>query len=218
MADFSASGPDDPHYVLNRTTAEVRFNDARGRIPVANPTRPANIIARRYRVGGTARGNFAAGTITTLRGHLPGVDAEGVGNLFPAVGGADEETLAAARERAAATIKSHERAVTREDFELHARRVGGVARARALPLHHPSFPGVEVPGVVSVVIVPQASDPQAPLSDPAPQPTEALLREVCAELDARRLATTELYVLAPPYRLLKVHAELLVAATPTSPR
>jgi predicted phage baseplate assembly protein len=210
VADFFASGPEDPHYVLNRTTGEIRFNGIGGRIPVANPNQPANVIARQYRVGGTAAGNVGAGKIDTLRGSVPGIDTEGLGNLFPAFGGDDEETLEAARLRASATLKSHERAVTRDDFELHARQVGGVARAKALPLFHPAFPGADIPGVVSVVVVPEASDPQNPLDDPAPQPTEGLLRQVCAELDGRRLATTELYVLAPTYSLLKLQATLTV--------
>jgi predicted phage baseplate assembly protein len=210
VTDFFGSGPDDPHYVLNRSTGEIRFNGIGGRFPVANPNRPANIIARRYRSGGTADGNVPAMAIDTLRGSLPGIETEGLGNLFPAFGGADEETLEMAKQRAAATIRSHERAVTREDFELHAQAVGGVARARALPLFHPAFPGIEVPGVVSVVIVPEAADPQQALNDPAPRPTEGLLRLVCAELDQRRLATTELYVLAPTYKLLEVSATLTV--------
>jgi predicted phage baseplate assembly protein len=212
VPDFFGSAPDDPHYVLNRTSGEIRFNGAGGRIPVANPTRPANIIARSYRVGGSAAGNVPAGSITTLRGNVPGVDTEGLGNLFPAFGGADEETLDSARGRASASLKSHERAVTREDFELHARQVGGVARAKALPLFHPAFAGVEVPGVISVVIVPEANDQQEPLNDPAPQPTEGLLRLVCASLDARRLATSELYVLAPVYQVLAISATLTVSS------
>lgn len=211
VPDFLGSGPDDPHYVLNRTSGEVRFNGAAGRIPVANPNRPANIVASRYRVGGGAAGNLPAGLIDSPRGHLPGIDTTAVGNPFPAYGGAAEETLEQAQARAAATLKSHERAVTREDFELHAGLVGGVARARALPLVHPEFPGVQVPGVMSVVVVPQAADPRNPLSDPAPEPTAGLLREVCAELDRRRLATTEVYVLAPTYRALTLTATLIVA-------
>ncbi len=35
------------------------------------------------------------------------------------------------------TLKSHDRAVTVEDFELHARAAGDMARAKALPLFHP---------------------------------------------------------------------------------
>ena len=206
VADFFASGPDDTHYVLNRSTGEIRFGDGRrGRIPVANQRRPANIIARRYRVGGGRRGNVGAGQIDALRGAANGVDAGAVANLLPASGGSDEETLQQARERVPQMLKSHERAVTVEDFELHARAAGGVARAKALPLHHPDFPGIEVPGTVSVIVVPEPDDED----DPAPMPTEHTLRQVCACLDGRRLATVELHLLAPRYREIVVAAELV---------
>lgn len=206
VADFFASGPDDTHYVLNRTTGEVRFGDGReGRIPVANPNRRANIIARQYRFGGGLRGNVGAGQISSLRGAVGGVDGAKIVNLFPAFGGGDEETLEEAKARVPQTLKSHERAVTAEDFELHARAAGGIARAKALPLFHPDFPGVAVPGVVSVIVVPEPDNPE----DPAPMPTEGTLRTVCAYLDKRRLATTELYVIAPRYREIVVTAELV---------
>lgn len=206
VKDFFASGADDLHYVLNRTTGEIRFGDGRkGRIPVANARRPANIIARQYRVGGGLRGNVGAGRINTLRGSVGGIDAGAVSNLFPAYGGGDEETLQQARARVPQTLKSRDRAMTLEDFELHARAAGGIARAKALPLFHPEFPGVDVPGVVSVIVVPEPDDPQ----DPAPMPTESTLRHVCAYLDARRLATVELYVVAPRYREITVSAEIV---------
>lgn len=206
VSDFLASGPDDTHYLLNRTTGEIRFGDGReGRIPVANPSRRANIIAGVYRFGGGLRGNVRAGQIGSLRGALAGVDSALIGNLFPAYGGGDEESLDQARDRVPQTLKSHDRAVTLEDFELHARAAGGIARARALPLFHPDFAGVAVPGVVSVIVVPE---PDAP-DDPAPMPTEGTLRTVCAYLDRRRLATTELYVIAPRYREITATAELV---------
>lgn len=204
--DFFASGPDSIHYVLNRTTGEVRFGDGRnGRIPVANPRRPANIIARRYRVGGGMRGNVGAAAITSLRGSVGGVDAGAIVNTFPAFGGGDEESLEQARDRVPRTLKSKDRAVTLEDFEHHARAAGGIARAKALPLFHPEFPGVEVPGVVSVIVVPEPADEE----DVAPVPTQSTLRNVCAYLDSRRVATVELYVLAPRYCEITVSAELV---------
>jgi hypothetical protein len=86
-----------------------------------------------------------------------------------------------------------------------------VARAKALPLYHPQFEGIAVPGVVSVIVVPQAATAD-PLDDPAPVPTEATLRNVCAVLDPRRLATTELYAIAPRYREVAVSAKLTVKA------
>lgn len=206
VADFFASGRDDTQYALNRTTGEIRFGDGReGRIPVANPIRPANIVARQYRFGGGLRGNVGAAEINSLHGAVGGIDGALIANLFPACGGGDEESLDEARARVPQTLKSHERAVTAEDFELHARASGGIARAKALPLVHPDFPGVDVPGVVSVIVVPEPDDP----ADPAPMPTEGTLRTVCAYLDRRRLATTELYVIAPSYREVVATAELV---------
>lgn len=208
VGDFFASGPDDTHYALNRTTGEVRFGDGRnGHIPVANPNRPANLVARRYRFGGGARGNVARGLVSSLRGAVGGIDAGRIANLFAAYGGANEETFDAVKARAAQSLKSNERAVTAGDFELHAIAAGGVARARALPLHHPGFPDLPIPGTVSVIVLPL---PDAP-DDPAPMPTEGTLRHVCAALDARRLATTELFAIAPRYREIIVTATLIVA-------
>ncbi len=82
VEDFFGSGPDDKHYVLNRTTGEVRFGDGkRGRIPVANVAAPqSNIIAAFYRFGGGTRGNLAAGQVSTLMRSLPGVDVGKVTN------------------------------------------------------------------------------------------------------------------------------------------
>ena len=210
VEDFFASGPDDRHFVLDRTTGQVRFGrGAAVRVPIANPNNPANVIAQQYRFGGGKIGNVPAGKITDLRASVQGIDSDAVSNLVAAAAGGDEETLDEAQTRAQETLKSHERAVTAEDFELHARSAGGVARAKALPLYHPQFPGVAVPGVVSVIVVPDTVQADV-LTDPAPLPTEGTLRNVCTVLDKRRLATTELYASAPTY------TELVVTATLTA--
>jgi len=192
--DFFGSGPNDRHYVLNRSTGEIRFGDGRrGRVPVANVNAPqSNIVAKFYRFGGGARGNLGAGKLTTLMRSLPGVDAGKVGNPVAAGGGAEEESLAAAVERAPVALKARERAVTAEDFEMLAKQAGPIRRAKAIPLMHPNFPGIDAPGVVTVLIVPDAPGP-------APKPSEALAQTVCAYLDKRRLLTTELYVIGPTY-------------------
>lgn len=206
--DLYGSGPDDRHYVLNRTTGEVRFgNGTRGAIPVANPENPAgNVVARRYRFGGGLRGNVAAGAIKTMDISVPGIAEDQVGNLLPAAGGRDEETLQAAKERAPATLKANNRAVTAEDFEELARRVGTVKRARALPLHHPQFPDVRVPGVVSVIVIPENDEAN-------PMPSEGTIRSVCALLNRSRLLTTEVYVIPPTYHEVSVTAELVASPT-----
>ncbi len=203
--DFFGSGPGDRVYVLNRTTGEVRFGDGiNGAIPVSFIDNPdANIVAREYRIGGGQRGNVPAGAIKTLASPVSGVDDNGVANLFEAAGGRDEETLDEAKKRAPLAIKSRCRAVTAEDFEFLARQAANIKRAKALALWHPSFPGVKVPGVMTVVVVPDGSGPN-------PIPSQGTLRTVCAYLDQRRLLTTELYVIGPSYQQVTVTAAVIV--------
>jgi predicted phage baseplate assembly protein len=203
VPDFFGSGEDDTHYVLNRSTGEVRFGDGdQGRIPVANAGEPNNIRATTYRIGGGARGNVEPGALNSLLTTFAGVAADQVTNLFAAGGGSDEESLADAQIRAAGTLRTRDRAVTPEDFERLAVESGNIARAKALPLSHPDFPGVQVPGVTSVVVVPN-------VPGDAPTPNPVTLHAVCQYLDARRLLTTELYVVPPCYRTVTITAELI---------
>jgi predicted phage baseplate assembly protein len=203
--DFGASGPDDPHYLLDRTTGEVRFGDGRhGAIPVANDLLPAsNLVARRWFAGGGAAGNVGAGTIATLQSVVPGIAS--VVNSLAASGGADGETVDAAKLRAPEELQAKNRAVTAGDFQLIARATpANVARAAALPLAHPGYPGVEVPGAVTVLVVPDAPGN-------APVPTEATLAAVCDWIDQHRLITTEVYAAPPTYRQVRVVADIVVA-------
>lgn len=204
VGDFFGSGPQDRHYVLNRTSGEVRFGDGmNGSIPVGNVLNVnSNVVAREYRTGGGKRGNVAAGKLSTLLTSIEGVDEAGVTNLQPAVAGRDEETLDEAKVRAPRALKSRCRAVTAEDFETLAMEAANISRAKALPLAHPSFPGVKVPGAVTVIVVPDTDEP-------APIPTEATLRTVCAYLNLRRLLTTELYVVRPTYKEVSVRVEVV---------
>jgi predicted phage baseplate assembly protein len=205
VEDFFGSSPQDRHFVLNRTSGEVRFGDGlNGAIPVKNAANAsANVVAREYQVGGGKRGNAAAGAIKNLVTPVEGVDAAAVANLLAASGGRDEETIDEAKKRAPAFIKSRCRAVTAEDFEFFAMQAAEIKRACALPLHHPDFPGVDVPGVVTVIVVPDSE------SD-TPTPSEGTLRTVCAYLDQRRLLTTELYVMKPAYQMVEVSAGIIV--------
>ena len=207
VADFLGSGPRDPHFMLNRSTGEVRFGDGRqGRIPAANPANPqANIVAAAYRTGGGMRGNLAAGQIATMMGSVTGLDSGKVTNPVAAEGGTDEESLEAVMKRAPVALKARDRAVTAEDFEMLAAQAGPVRRAKALPLYHPHYPDIEVPGTVTVLIVPDAPGD-------APTPSEALMQTVCAHLDARRLLTTELFVTAPPYVGVELRLDVVAEA------
>ena len=203
VPDFFGSGPNDLHYALNRTTGEIRFGDGfHGAIPIANPANPgANVVADEYRYGGGTQGNVAAGTLHALRNAVEGIDDNAIRNVMPSYGGRDEETLDEAKQRAPAAIRARCRAVTVDDFEYFATQAANVARANALPLHHPEFPDVQVPGVITVVVVPDSDEPD-------PMPSDGMLRTVCAYLDQRRLLTSEVYVVPPEYQLVKVSVDV----------
>jgi predicted phage baseplate assembly protein len=197
--DFFRSGPDDRHYTFSEATGEITFgNGSQGRIPNAG----AEIVAQRYRFGGGTAGNLPAGSINALLTPITGVSE--VTNNFPAVGGAGEESVDDAEKEAPRFLRSRNRAVTAEDFALIAREAGGVAKATAIELAHPDFPGVEIPGAVQVVIVPLSGD----IHDRSPMPSPDQLRSVCEYLDRFRLITTELTVTGPVYKAVSVQARI----------
>lgn len=180
--DFSASGPADRHYLVNRGTGEILFGDGRhGKVPAKGT---GNVRARPYRFGGGIKGNVGAGTIIQLRQTHPFIAS--VSNKEPASGGGNEETIQQAMLRGPAEVlRTRNRAVVAEDFEtLTLESTTGIARARTLPLFDPTEPGTPKPGLVSVIVLPKGG---APLS-------LALRDQVRGYLDARRLVTTQIFV------------------------
>ena len=211
--DLLGAGRDDTQLAVDWTSGLIVAGDGEhGAIPVANPSNPdANVIAIRYRYGGGQRGNVAAKAIANLLSPLAGIDPGQVENLFAASGGRDEERLDDAKTRARQSLRARDRAVTPDDFELLARQAGNVARAKALPLAHPQFPGVQVPGAITVIVVPYDGGAFSGLTDASPpMPSPGLLRIVCDYLDARRLIGTELFVVAPAYVSVAISAQIAV--------
>jgi len=208
VADLDSSGPNDNVFTLDGATGEIRTGDGEhGNVPVAYASDPdGNVVAREYRFGGGSRGNVPAGAISTLVTAVAGIDPSRIANLQPAHSGREQETLDEAKDRAPATLRSRDRAVSAADFEYLAEQAGTIRRAKALPGFHPDFPGVLLPGVVSVVVVPDAA-PDAP--NP-PMPSDGTLRTVCQFLDERRLLTTEVFVLKPTYQRVEVRGEIIV--------
>jgi predicted phage baseplate assembly protein len=164
----------------------------------------------RYRYGGGRSGNVPAGAISTIE-TLSGLR---VANPLPTTGGEDAESLERAIQRIPGELGRRDRAVTAGDFEELA-RIPGVGRAECLPLFDPRTKSTDpatgrfnAAGVVSVMVWP-GEDPRHP---EAPMPDTALLHAVCAKLDARRLVTTELYVVPPTYHPVAVSVGLRVKA------
>jgi len=199
--DFFGSGRESRHFVLDPEAGLLRFGDgARGRVPQWGE----RVRVRGYRWGGGAAGNVPAGAIN----KVTGVSGVKVSNPLAASGGADAEGVQEALARIPGEFRRHDRAVTAGDFRELARLTPGVqvGRAECLPRFHPRTGSSEAAGVVTVMVWP-ASDPVHP---DAPMPDDPLLRAVCEQLDARRLVTTELYVVAPVYRKIAVSVALQV--------
>lgn len=192
---FFASGEGDRHYVVDAAAGTVKFgNGLQGFVPQIGQ----RIRVTDYRYGGGVAGNVAAEAI----GKLSPTKPVKLSNPLPAYGGANAETVSQALDRIPGELRRRDRAVTEGDFKELALMAPGsnLARAECLPRYHPTFPDEESAGVVSVIVWP-SSDADNPN---APMPDKNQLRTVCRFLDARRLITTELYVLPPAYRPVAV--------------
>lgn len=134
--------------------------------------------------------------------------------LVPCAGGAEPETPAAARRRAAPALAVVTRAVTAADHEELALSTPGVAvaRAHALVGAHPSHPSRNVPGSVTTIVVPRVpratGDSTAPDAVPLPVPDPGALTAVRARLEAARLLGAGVFAAPPRYRPVRVRITL----------
>lgn len=194
---FVASGPEDRHFNVDYGAGAVLFGGQRV------PQLGERIRTLHYRYGGGLAGNAAAGAVNSIT-----IGAVKITNPLPAAGGADAAGTDEALEAIPAQLHRRDRAVVADDFTELALEVTGIKRADTLQFFHPDTPAVEAAGVVSVIIFP-TQDLRTP---DAPTPDRGLLRRVAKYLDARRLVTTELYVIPPSYRPLVVSVGLAVRA------
>jgi len=107
--------------------AHIRFgNGTVGQIPQGTVT-----VA--YKIGGGASGNIEVGLITIIEDSLTDGGGNPVSltasNATATSGGVDRMTVAEARALAPSTLRVINRSVTKDDFEVNARRVSGVSRA-----------------------------------------------------------------------------------------
>ncbi|EMD25706.1 baseplate J/gp47 family protein [Amycolatopsis azurea] len=209
VLDFTFGTSRDQVFLLDRDDGALVFGDGlTGRIP-----RPTADVQVEYTIGGGRDGNGG------LTGNWLPVDIAlpvRAANLVQADGGADPETVAQARDRAAGALGEVTRAVTPDDYVTLAVTTPGVAvgRAYASVGEHPGFPCARVPGAVSVHIVPTVprEDFAAPDFVAAPVPDPGMLHAVARRLGETRLLTAEVFVRAPAYREVRLRVDL--AGTP----
>lgn len=230
VTDFAGYDRNSKVYTLDYSTGTVTFGDgAAGAIPHflssdgsnLEPADVPNIRVTQYQWGGGAAGDAGANSITSLINSVPFVAS--VTNMLPSSGGADEETLSDAKDRAPEQIRTLSRAVTPEDFVALALRTPGghIKRATAIPLQRPITQVIRAaggsvvlpppaPGVVTVLVVPDGPDPQQPIA------SDQTLASVAQYLDKFRLVTCELYVSRPIYRRVEIQARVIVQPSANS--
>ena len=184
-------------FELDPEAGTLRFGDGlRGRIPDTG-----NRIRLAFgRFGGGAAGNLPAGTLAELQGReVGGANAPPIKVAQPLAlaGGADAETLAVAEQRIPALLRHRDRAVTADDYRALAAQAPAVdaGRVEVLPRFRPSDRRFDVPGVVSVLALPDA--PLAPA--PNPRPDRPFIERLHDYLSARTPLATELYVIGCEY-------------------
>jgi predicted phage baseplate assembly protein len=173
----------------------------------AVPPRGATLRMVAYRTGGGQRGNVQARTIKTLKTAVPYVSQ--LVNHAPARHGSDAESLEQAVLRVPQMLRTRNRAVTPEDFEVLTRQAipGAIARARCLEAD------ADYPGLVRLLVVPQPL--AAELTDQGLHPSElqvdaALEREVLAFLRDRKLLGVQIDLQAPTYIGVNVQTEVML--------
>lgn len=189
-------------YVLDPEAGTVTFgNQMQGMIPPAG----RRIRVSKMRAGGGSAGNLPPGSLTAIQAQ----EAKGkpLGKItvvqpIDTTGGEDSETLDQAEQRLPSRLRHQERAVTASDYKSLAQEVpaANIGRVEVLPLFKPQTRSSNIPGVVSVMVIPGKNGFQPP----CPRADRPLLETVYAYLDSRRPATAEMYVIGTEYVQLGV--------------
>ncbi|AGY58996.1 putative baseplate assembly protein [Gloeobacter kilaueensis] len=182
----------------------------------AIPPRGALIRMVSYRVGGGRKGNVQVGALKVLKSAVPYIAR--VTNHQPARNGADAESLDQAVLRAPQMLRTRDRAVTPEDFEVLTERgaSGAVARVRCLPTPEGQA------GTVRLLIVPQANTDSVgrgeginpDLFSLRPQ----LQQQILAYLEERRLMGVQVQLQEPEYVGVAVQTEVGLEPEYNNPR
>lgn len=203
VADFDVSGPDDTHYVLDRSRGHLRFgNGVKGNVPEVG----RYVVAERYVHGGGTSGNVPAASVFRFSGERYADGPLAVRALGPADGGRDAESITDALLRLRRDFETPYRAVSAADFEWVAEHTPGLrfGRTKALVKPEQSDGGGDDGRTVSVVTVPFST-----LSKP--EPSEGFLDAVRRHLMRHRLLTDRVAVEPPTYVGISVTADVRVA-------
>ena len=131
---FLSSAASDKHFTVTVDQNDrATFRTGNG----INGTIPVGTVTVGYKTGGGSRGRVEANRLKKIKGG-PFTDSLGnsvqptVNNAAASVGGLDRQTIAQIKLLAPEALRTISRSVTKEDFEINARRLRDVARALLL--------------------------------------------------------------------------------------
>jgi predicted phage baseplate assembly protein len=207
VGEFSQSGYDDRHFVVDRVTGEILLGPA-VRTPDGDmiyfgaiPPKDSVLRIRRYHTGGGREGNISAHAIKVCRTTIPFVSR--VDNRHPASGGVDGEDIEEAKIRGPLALRTLGRAVTPEDYEQLAREAAPeAARIKAVP----ATTDDEAGGVRILVVPAVADDEDGRLSFEQLVPSAETLSAIAEHLDTRRTIGARVLVEPPAYQGVTVVA------------
>lgn len=203
VRNFLDSGPSSKHFTVrvdSANRAKVTFGNG------VNGSIPSGAISAAYKTGGGAAGRVEAsrlkklvGSFSTLLGAPVTIT---VTNPQASSGGTDRQTNAQMRQAAPESVRVSDRLIAREDFEIEANKVAGVARTLFLTENEDPGTG-ENRGILYVV----------PTSSGVPAtPSQALLAAVMAALALKPTASSFRYrAQAPSYLDVNIFAKVYLA-------
>lgn len=204
IADVQLGRRGEKVYALDPEAGTIRFGDGmRGLAPALGRA----IHVAHARTGGGSDGNLPAGSLSAIDPPLTGggsIPKLTMAQPLATSGGSDAEGLAEAETRIPSLLRHQGRAVTAEDWRDLAAQTPGLAigRVEVLARFKPQQRRFDIPGVVSVMVIPARSGTVAPV----PRSDRETLERVHAWLAPRRTLGTELYLIGPDYVPIGVSA------------
>ena len=212
--DFSKSEAGDRHFKFDLSAGQIifgpalRLSDGSMRYYGAVPEKGAPIRVAKYQSGGGRSGNVAEGAISVLKTTVPMVSK--VENRVPASGGVDGEDLDQAKVRGPIALRSLERAVTLEDYEVIAR----VAAPEMARIHAVNLASDGDSGLVRLLVVPSIdTDTYGRVEFAALAPRESSLARMASFIDERRVIGARVRIEPPTYQGVTVVALIKATAT-----
>lgn len=199
VEDFSGSGPEDRHYMLDSRTGTVRFgNCIQGMAPESEI-----LIFSLTRTKGR-KGNVKAGTID----HFDGMEPETVPvcNPLDCKGGRDEESLDESFLRARRELKSPLTAVSNRDIERCVMETPGLMLENCRVIEADQMARIRSrvdDTKIYIVVDPFSQGEERGLSS-------CYCRNILAWMEERRMAGRQLVLLSPQYVPFECYADVVL--------